>query len=553
MGHFQFVDKKGTSMYHHIRPLIGPVFALLAVAALFGDGVSSKSKSSTVHPVLRSPGPDSTAFELAPQKFDPTAPPSEANCLLLNPQWRWQIDHPVTNGKPTLDNFPDSLDVNQCNKDFNCVGEQCEPAQANCKPNKDLPPVLCPTCYLGQNNRERIHGHYNWFPATYTGTVCFNDYSFPDLDYTFSLIPEPDTHAFPGLTRWNPPAEPDPKKGKKCGPGHDQACGKPCGQDSGKECTPKAFHIEFDSLETIERFQSPHWSDFRDLASPCKNNPVKIKSCDQDKARDFVKKKRAVVIGLLGLDSEHNIYSELHPVYAIAIEINDNPKNNTWMVFARNNGDEGACAINLHPLFGPDDTKNPLDKVLLLIPPPKGQTVSGASLGSDTIFYSSNSSSSQTAAYVDKLFVNSAGPDFTNHNQGLLVTFDLRSCGDGCTPLVEGELHIDWTVVKVEEGFAKATPDACINPDELERDEKAKFREPSITQANQLTQMIVEARLDGAASMNKAPFVVEKLGPRAPCTKLVDKIRPENRAANVLGGKIKTTNIQRIQDILNRP
>jgi len=522
------------------------VLVLFAVAGFFDDGVSSNSNSPPIRAGVRTPGPDPNAFELVAQQFDPKSPPYEANCLLLNPQWRWQVDYPIKNGKPTLDNFPDSLEVSQCDKNFdNCVGGQCEPKRADCKPNQDLPPVLCPMCYLGQNNPERIHGHYNWFPATYTGTVCFNDYSYPDLDYTFSLVPEPDSHAFPGLSRWNPPAEHDPKKSKKCGPNRDQECG-----------VPKAFHIEFDSIETIEEFQSKLWSGFRDQASPCKTGPLQIKSCDQDKARDLVKNRRAVVIGLVGLDSEHNIYSELHPIYAIAIEMDDDPidHSNRWMIFARNNGDEGACAYNPHPLFGPVNHDQPLEQLMLLIPPPRDEDVSGASLGDRTVFYSNNSSS-PTAAYFDKLFPDPAGANFENHNKGLLLTFDLNKCSEpGCTPLVEGEVHINWQVVGTRAALA-ATPDECVNPAALEKEEKDKFRKPTKSQVNQFRQLILEARINGRATMeaSNVRFGLTNSAPISACTKVVDKITPED-LSRIIGVKTSTEKrYMRIKEILNRP
>lgn len=540
-------------MYQPLRMFLGVIVPLFCGVALLGDRVSSKPDYSKIRLASPTTPRDPAPFELVAQQFSKDDPQSDANCLLQNPQWGWQVSHPIT-GTPTTENFPDSIDVNQCNQDFdNCIGGQCDPKMQHCKPNQDLPPTLCPMCYLGQNNPQRIHGHYNWFPATYTGTVCFNNYSYPDLDYTFSFIPRGSA----GLTRWNPPSEPDLKRPKQCGPRSDQTCSKPCGKNGDKVCEPKALHIEFDSIETIEKFQSKNWSDFRHWASPCETGPVHIRSCNGTEARKAVTKKRAVVIGLVGLDSEHNIFSELHPIYAIAIEMNDDLNDNTWMVFARNNGDEGACSIKQHPLFGAGVQQGPLAEVKLLIPPPLKEKVSGADLGSGTIFYSNNSTS-PTATYFDKLFLNPNGPDFIrDNNQGVALTFNLTSCGAGCTPLIEGEVHINWQRAGSEpflvELSARPILDACVNPDELEKEEEVKFKEPTPNQANQIRSLILEARSNGFATMsaNRAGIDIQNSPPLATCTSLVDKIRPDNLLRMIEDSSTKRK-YDRIEQILNR-
>jgi hypothetical protein len=62
-----------------------------------------------------------------------------------------------------------------------------------------------------------------------------------------------------------------------------------------------------------------------------------------------------IVNGLLNLDCVHDCHTELHPVFAIAIRDNPEEKisqNNpdTWTLFARNQGNEGSCAQDLHYL-----------------------------------------------------------------------------------------------------------------------------------------------------------------------------------------------------------
>src|SRR3712207_9454422 len=88
----------------------------------------------------------------------------------------------------------------------------------------------------------------------------------------------------------------------------------------------------------------------------------------------MMEQRRAVVVGLVGLDSVHNIYSELHPVYGIAVNMNEEEAaengetvvKSTWLVFARDDGNEGSCSFKPHPLYGPDH--QPLTSLKLLIP-----------------------------------------------------------------------------------------------------------------------------------------------------------------------------------------
>jgi hypothetical protein len=475
------------------------------------------------------------------------APPADANCLLLNPQLGWQINHAGETSE--FMKFPDTMDTNVCNDStfVTCSGGQ----------HPKIDEVNCIMCRLnklmpnGMSNRRP--GHVNWFPATYTGKVCFHDFNFPDMDYTFSLQPEGKSGN--GLTRWNPPAEPDPaKKGipkKNCDDG--------AGPNS--ECSPKAFHIEFDSRETVERFRSFEWTKFRNDASPCN---IQLSSCHPDEARKDVSLKRAVVIGLFGLDAEHNIYSELHPVYAIAIEmekkVNGNVGESTWMIFARNTGDEGACSLGLHSLYGPTDgpdgARIPLEKLKLLIPPPEGMRATGASYVAGTEFYSNNASC-PTATFYDRLFRPEAAgaAEYSQNNQGVLLDFDLKECGGGCTPLVEGTLHIRWDVVPVSQPFMLVQEqDECISLEEFEREDSHRYDRPTKEQASKLNDLITRARAE-SLTMRAAdcPYQgrIESATPQSACTNLLTENREPSGSAfalafrrgpyqdiiNILGGK----------------
>jgi hypothetical protein len=55
----------------------------------------------------------------------------------------------------------------------------------------------------------------------------------------------------------------------------------------------------------------------------------------------------ASAIGLFGIDNLHEVHSELHPLYAIAILVESSPTRQRWVAFARRGGMEGECGARL--------------------------------------------------------------------------------------------------------------------------------------------------------------------------------------------------------------
>ncbi len=223
------------------------------------------------------------AFDL---KFTATDP----NVMPLNPKWSWQIDHPGS--------FPDA--ETQC---FSLPGVFSNAKCTTQAPSIDEPSGWNATwCAAGAEHS--IHGHVNWMPATYQGTVFWDDHSAPgtDDDYNIKLVPP----AGEGLT------------------------------------VSSGGHVlgEFDSDETIDHFSTPWWNSFHAAVDK-----------DDASARAMIDGRFAIVIGLLGLDCEHACSTELHPVYALAIHINSNPLDDTWAIFVRNWGNEGYCSQDQHPLY----------------------------------------------------------------------------------------------------------------------------------------------------------------------------------------------------------
>ena len=489
-----------------IRTKVVVVSFVCVVAALCGSSLQISPVATAQQGCTPPPNP----FQLVPQQFSKNAPPNDVNGFLLNPQWQWQVSCPplMAGGKPqfTLDNFPDSVDSNLCkDSEFSdCTGE---PKQTSFDPVG-----ICPMCSLGQRRKSRKLGHVNWFTVTYTGDVCYHNTSFPDMDYTFSLRPKMGA----GLTRWNHPSKPD-KDGKPIDPTK----------------IPQAIHVEFDSRETVNLFRSTTWAKFRGHASPCRwwdfRNP-----CDADAAMAMVSRRRAVVIGLMGLDSEHDIYSESHPVYAMAIEVNDDEHDNTWIVFARNTGTEGNCSSQKHPL---EASPGQLLRTLKLLIPPPRRTIKVNDVSASATEFFSNTGTSPELGYYNN-------DQFSEDNEGVLITFDLQPCTDegDCDSLIEGEIHLDWNVqLAPAPPLAAVGIDRCLLPDEEEKKEETKkYLDPSPTQAAQLLQVLAEERREGAGRMKRRPLAINGPLPRVQVTpqhKSVQAERPTIMRAIVVTDK----------------
>lgn len=465
-------------IYGRVRTTLLLASFVCAVAVLFcapTNELSPTAKAQRTCTVPKNP------FELVPQQFSKNAPPTDVNGFLLNPQWAWQVNCPVQieNGipKPRLENFPDSIDPEMCKEyDFSdCDGEARQTSFDEVG--------FCPMCNLGRRRKNRRLGHVNWFPATYTGDICFHNTSYPDMDYTFSLRPKMGA----GLTRWNHPSKPNRD-----------------GTPKDPNILPQAIHVEFDSRETVNFFRSEIWSKFRGDASPCSNFR---NSCNIENAMNTISMKRAVVFGLIGLDSEHDIYSESHPVYAIAIEIDPDRTKNTWIVFARNTGNEGNCSSHDHPLIWPPDSGQLVETLKILIPPPPGIQVKEVSAVS-TQFFSNNDTCPELSYYQEQ--------NFSEDNEGVLVTFNLRPCPQNsqCQPLVEGQITLAWTGPGGVREAVQAE-DKCLSRAEQEREESERYKEPTPTQTARLLRLLAEERAEGVRTMNECPSGVNVTIPRS--------------------------------------
>jgi len=183
--------------------------------------------------------------------------------------------------------------------------------------------LLCPGRRCdGPERGPTIGGHVNWGPAAFTGRVStpWDASGHVNRDGDLELVLEPDGGA--GTIATPPP-----------------------------ERYTRRIELEFESGRTARWFRTPWW---RQL--PFRNDSFAIAASYFGTVRrhPFVKgpvpvlrRAPATAIGLFGIDNLHEVHSELHPLYAIAIQVEASPNRQRWVAFARRGGMEGECGSRL--------------------------------------------------------------------------------------------------------------------------------------------------------------------------------------------------------------
>jgi hypothetical protein len=246
------------------------------------------------------------AMDLVSDTVDP-------NDLPLNPWWAYEkgVDH--LPGDPQGPPDPDRqcglryIDPDNVDLGINLSGGHCTTQSPSVNQGTGLNGELCR--HAAEDGV--LAGHLNWFVSTYTGKIKWDDWSGTfsplhptksgDDDYNFFFLPDSGT----GLTA----------------------------------ARPESIGLEFDSDETVDRIDKGWWNDFHDQ--------VKNNGGPDGAAAKSILNAPAIAIGLMGLDSEHGAYSELHPVYGLAIHIKSDAGHvgtDDWVFLARNYGNEGYCA-----------------------------------------------------------------------------------------------------------------------------------------------------------------------------------------------------------------
>ena len=225
--------------------------------------------------------------------FDVASNNFDPNVFPLNPKWGKQVEQSAT---------PDphvSCPIYSDNEDAH------EWTSSPQYPN-------CTSYVVTFNGAVPCGAHVNFMPVTYEGKVFFVEHRPPVLDdeYTFNVARD------------------------------DQSL---------YDSVSSAVHIEFDSDETVDNWDDTHtwWDNFH-------HNGVDV---DKPHAQAMIDGSFVKVIGLLGLDANHDGKAELHPVYAMFVRLQGNDtRQSSWAFFVRNWGNEGFCGDNEQYLYTRQNT-----------------------------------------------------------------------------------------------------------------------------------------------------------------------------------------------------
>ena len=317
--------------------------------------------------ITHGPAPPSgnlAPFDISVNSITANNPQVDDNWILFNPMWGRQI---------TNRELPDRSQ---------CGGG--DPYSSPCTtqgPGEDHG-YLCEYGTLGI-----VDAHHNWVAGTYEGTIFWNDKSCDlcDGDYNFRLVSPDDA----GMTTANK-------------------------ERSTSTGSRKSMKLEFSSSETIDHFNTPWWNSLHSA----------VDSQDFSAVPSVTAGTFGIVTGLVSLDCPHTCASELHPVWAMALRVNDDPSDETWAIFVRRFGNEGFCSDQQHYL---DDLLNDTYTFRL----PWRQGASSVGVNPSTVF---NSELGQATAGM------SVAP-----NQGVLISFTMPVPDSGEGEMVNGELHLKWS------------------------------------------------------------------------------------------------------------
>jgi hypothetical protein len=284
-------------------------------------------------------------FDLVSQGVDP-------NGLPLDPKWGQQITAPGS-----LPDFDGGCraSIHNCCLDATC-GSDCHLEYDNV-PGCTHQPIFVEKGSLCPRTENFGIGHVNWFPCTYVGTNFWVGHSCPacDDDYQFML------QTVNGGGYANPDSRDEIPKGY------------PTIECTNLNCY--AIECEFDSSETIDQFDARIYNDYGSLnwwnffhievdadgCAGCIHADGTILGDNGPYPRGYYathflnngQPAFAIVTGLMSLDCVHSCNSELHPVFAMAMnaapsgvlgygaKLDD--ADDLWVFFVRNSGNQGYC------------------------------------------------------------------------------------------------------------------------------------------------------------------------------------------------------------------
>lgn len=325
-------------------------------------------------PVQQIPG----LFDLVPSE---PSMPTDDNGLILNPKWRWQTISPNLLPSPGGASTYCGSDAwkSPCTS-YRTENDNWSDAKEAAIVGLEGALALGSIGFLGGDATGYCgSGHQNWMPVTYSGTIYWEAHSSPrgaDDDYNFRMVPPAvgknsfGTNLGSGLTDTSDAIY--PTTGEVTSPPGNSVEVWPLTKTPVDSTTAlPSLEVEFDSEETVDNFSTTWWSSFHDAVDNAgaqavlggggpsvdcwkgdSNTCAKLATLE-----NMINGKFAIVTGLFGLDCAHDCKPELHPVFAMAIRVKDDPSDEVWEIFARRSGDEGFCSNQIHMLNAlPNDT-----------------------------------------------------------------------------------------------------------------------------------------------------------------------------------------------------
>jgi FG-GAP-like repeat len=392
---------------------------------------------------------------------------TDPNGFPLNPQWRWQLYNPPPNTSVTAQSkTPDAETCHFFSAAPGGADISFVPSFSDCtdQTNQVNQPWGWNAVVCAAGTVFGFPGHVNWRTATFHGAFSFGDHNLGDDDYDNSLY----VPGYPAMMN---------------------------GRDS--------QHVEFDSDETIDYFNTPWWNEFHNAVSPGWGTGV-----IGTPAKGLLHDAEAIVTGMFGVDCEHDgCKSEIHPVFTLAAHVFDNPDNDTWAMFLRNTGDEGYCSSNVvqdnftsYTFRLPWRTKEPTPwtSVEVLWGPDQSTCTQSQESQAESCFEQLDPPGGATGPTITYLV-----------GQWVNVTFTFPAPTD--TPLIDGELHLRWGRGPISNAPLAASSPGTTSPAPSSAPSSDQEKEPdesgplgialgklSPAQQNQIRKTVAAATASGA-------------------------------------------------------
>jgi hypothetical protein len=180
-----------------------------------------------------------------------------------------------------------------------------------------------------------IDGHLTWMVSTYTGRMAWEGWSGDgtegDGDYNLLLAPSayaPKNNA--GFTTGNSVSHVQlPPLGQTGAIGED------------------GMGLEFKDTETVNKAGGPWWQQLQNGAQ--NGGQPTPETMFTEGYIGGAGSLQGVVTGVIGIDGVHGAYTEVHPVFALALNTSsttcgENCIQETWVYFVRNYGNGGECS-----------------------------------------------------------------------------------------------------------------------------------------------------------------------------------------------------------------